>query len=85
MSYASMTMGLAADAAQAQRAVRMLVAWAAWRALADAASRIATWHLRRRRIKQTVRSLSSLSNRMLRDIGVEPGEIEHAAERACGG
>jgi uncharacterized protein YjiS (DUF1127 family) len=85
MSYATMRMESAADDAQARQTVRLLVAWVVWRMLASTALRIANWRARRRRIKQTITSLSGLSNRMLRDIGVEPGEIEQAAARACRG
>jgi uncharacterized protein YjiS (DUF1127 family) len=60
-----------------------MVPLAAWRTVANAAARIAAWHKRRRREKETVTALSGLSNRMLRDIGVKPGEIAHAAARAC--
>jgi uncharacterized protein YjiS (DUF1127 family) len=85
MSNASIAMGPLADAAEARRAARAMVPLAAWHALAGAASRIAAWRARRRRVKHTVIALSALSDRMLRDIGVEPGEIAQAATRACRG
>lgn len=50
---------------------------AAWLKMAAAAWR------RQRRIAGTVRTLQALDPRILRDIGVEPGQIREVATRAA--
>ncbi len=74
MPHAATAMGTLADSAEARWAARRMVALAAWQALARAVSWIAVWHARRR-IENAVTALSSLSDRMLRDIGVRRSEI----------
>ena len=74
MPHAAVAMGTLADAAEARWAARRMVALAAWGAVASTASKIAAWHTRRR-IEHTVTAPSSLSDRMLADIGVRRSEI----------
>ena len=83
MSNAAATMSPSSDYAQTRKAAQLFVPSALWRAAVNAAQRIAAWRARRRRIRRTVAALSGLSNRMLRDIGIEPGEIEQHAARIC--
>jgi hypothetical protein len=60
MPHAAMAMGTLADTAEARWAARRMVALAAWRALVRAASRVAAWNTRRRRVGQPA-AASSLS------------------------
>jgi len=79
MSHTSVTLKPLVDAAEMRHAARLLLPWAAWRAVAGAASRIAAWHARRRRINRTVDALAGLSDHLLKDIGIHRSEIRSVA------
>jgi uncharacterized protein YjiS (DUF1127 family) len=67
------------DDTRMRHAARRLIVWAAWRAVARTASRIAAWHRQRRRIARTVHALSRLSDHALKDIGIRRSEIASIA------
>jgi uncharacterized protein YjiS (DUF1127 family) len=80
MSNISTTMSPPIEAAQ-ERALPP-VQWTAWLAAAGAASRLAAWYARRRRIEHTIDALSGLSDHTLKDIGIHRSQILSVAHAA---
>ena len=81
MSYASMIMGPAADAAEARRAAQQLVSSAVWNSVARTPVTLWAGYREWRRVQGAVTELSDLSDRMLADIGIRRSDIPRLARQ----
>lgn len=79
MSRSSIAVGSLVNEADIRRQAYLLVPSAIWRSVAGAANRIAAWYKRRREIARNVDALSQLSDRTLKDIGIERHDIPRVA------
>jgi uncharacterized protein YjiS (DUF1127 family) len=65
--------------ADVRRAANVLMPSAGWRAVARAAYTIVAWYVRRQQAQRAIAELSSLSDHMLKDIGIQRCDIERIA------
>jgi uncharacterized protein YjiS (DUF1127 family) len=79
MTRTSLSVGPLVNEADIRRQAHLLVPSAIWRSVAGAFARFAAWNKRRREIARTVEALSKLSDRTLKDIGIERHDIPRIA------
>jgi uncharacterized protein YjiS (DUF1127 family) len=75
MSNSAISANVFIPSSELRRASRAAVWTALWNAFASAVSLVAKVYAEHRRAKRAVAELSDLSDRMLKDIGLERGDI----------
>jgi uncharacterized protein YjiS (DUF1127 family) len=75
MSNSSISANVFMPSSELRRASRAAVWSALWNAFASVVSSVAKAYAEHRRAKRAITELSDLSDRMLKDIGIERGDI----------
>ena len=86
MSHASTSPRAAGQRAPSnfRRAARLATLAAVWHAVADGPSSLVAWVVERRRVSRSIATLESLSDHILKDIGIERSDIPRITRNGRG-